>query len=89
MEMEMDNVIDMAAKAAKNLPVATHQVPPSPLPTVFNVGQAEVNGQNFVILQIMTPGGQAVYFLDGDSAEGVGTALLRIGQASKAGLVVP
>jgi hypothetical protein len=87
--MEMDNVVEMAAKAAQNLPTATHQVPPSPLPTVFNVGQGEVNGQNFVVLQVMTPVGQSVYFLDGTAAEGVGTALLRMGQASKAGLVVP
>jgi hypothetical protein len=90
MELRMADIVDMAAKVAQNPPPPTHRIiQPAPLPTVFNVGQADVNGQNFVLLQVTTPGGQAIYFLDGNAAEDVGAALIRLGQASKAGLVVP
>lgn len=79
---------DIAAEAAKTPSAPT--VSPSPLPTVFNLGQAEVKGgERMVVLQVMTPVGQAVYFLDGASAESLGTTLIRMGGITKSGLVMP
>lgn len=83
---------DLAAEAAQvdTKVVSPPGVAPGPLPTVFNLGQTEVGGgARMVVLQVNTPAGQAVYFLDGVSAEGLGTALIKLGSVTKTGLVVP
>lgn len=64
-------------------------VQPAPVPTTFTVGQADFGDKKMVMLAISTPVGQAIYFLDGDSADGVAKALARIGTATKAGILVP
>lgn len=64
-------------------------VQPGPLPTSVTIGQADFGDRKMVMLAISTPAGQGIYFLDGNSAEGVAQALLKIGTATKAGLVIP
>jgi hypothetical protein len=87
--MEEERIDELAARAAAKSAAQVQGVQPAPLPTVFNIGQAEGNGKRFVMLQIATPAGQSVFFLDGASAEGLGENLIRMGVAVKAGLVMP
>ena len=87
--MEDQRIDELAARAAAKNIAQVQGVQPAPLPTIFNLGQAQGGGKNFVMLQVQTPAGQAVYFIDGASAEGLGENLIRMGAAVKAGLVMP
>jgi hypothetical protein len=68
------------------------QVPPSPVPTLMEVGGATAaNGQKYVVLGFQTPIGQHVFHIDVDAAEQLAEGILaareQLGPAS--GLVIP
>lgn len=66
------------------------QVDPSPVPTAFSVGTVRADdGTPVVVLQVQTPVGNAVYFLDPGIAVGVGNALRAEGKAGVSRLAVP
>lgn len=60
-----------------------------PVPTQVVVGQLQAPQGSMVVLQVATPVGIAVYFLDPDAAIQIGQTLRQCGKASKAGLVLP
>jgi hypothetical protein len=69
---------------------AMPMVQPQPMPTQFTVGQVRSDqGAMLVVLQVFTPGGQAVYFLDADAAIQVGQSLRLSGKAAKSDLILP
>lgn len=77
------------APAAPSLPLAAPtQLGQGPVPTEISVGQAVVQGNPVVVLQVVTPIGVAMYFLNADAAVQVGQQLARAGGAAGAGIVV-
>lgn len=63
-------------------------VPLQPVPTLLTVGQCQGPQGAMVMLQVATPAGVAVYFLNPDAAIQVGQTLRQCGKASKSGLVL-
>jgi hypothetical protein len=62
---------------------------PQPVPTQVFVGQIRTPQGALVVLQVATPVGVAVYFLDPEAAIRIGQMLRQCGKASKAGIVLP
>lgn len=72
----------------------TQQIPavqPQPVPTSFNVAQVINNTTGDILAQISisTPTGTFVVFLDPASTRAVGQALVKIGDISATGLIIP
>ena len=65
-------------------------VPPGQVPTIFAVADVVgPDGKHLVALQVSTPVGTAVYFLDPDCAIQTGQNLRQYGRAAKTGLTLP
>ncbi len=54
-------------------------IQPAPLPTEMTVSQISIDGKKVSVLQITTPQGMSVFFLDETSSKAVGTKLLEFG----------
>lgn len=64
------------------------QVQPQPVPMTFTCGPLRAeSGALFVVMQVSTPTGTAVYFLDEQLARRVGAMLVDASRSS--GLIVP
>lgn len=65
-------------------------IPPGPVPTAFNVGNVPTDqGGEMVALQMQTPVGVSVYFMEPGIAVQVGNALRGAGKAGVSRLAVP
>lgn len=66
------------------------QVAPAPLPTDIQLAQIRLgDGTLAVRIVASTPGGVGFYFLPGEAAVDLGRQLQRLGESTKAGLIMP
>lgn len=89
---EMNNdLVQQAVEAATQAPVApARPVPFGPVPMSWNVSQAQTNeGQQLVVVSVMTPEGDKVFFLQPSVAKQIGDAILKMSSASDSGLILP
>lgn len=57
----------------------TRQVPLGPVPTFWNLSVTQGSEGPVVIVEVLTPLGNSVYFLDSETANKLGVALIQIG----------
>lgn len=89
---EMNNdLVQQAVEAASQAPVApARPVPYGPVPMSWNVSQAQTNeGQPLVVISIMTPEGDKIFFLQPSIAKQIGEAVLKMSSAADSGLILP
>ena len=76
--------------AAEAPPVPTRAVPYGPVPMSWNVSQAQTNeGLPVVVIQIQTPEGDKVFFIQPAIGKQIGEALIKLSTASDSGLILP
>lgn len=86
-----DDLVKQAVEAATQTPVApARPVPFGPVPMSWNVSQAQTNeGQQLVVVSVMTPEGDKVFFLQPPIAKQIGDAILKMSSAADSGLILP
>jgi len=65
------------------------QVPPQPVPTSFRTSVIPTPGGNLVVLEVFTPVGQSVVFIDPQTAQRLGGMIRAAGKQAATGLLVP
>lgn len=90
-EMNDTDLVKKAVEAATQEPAApARPVPFGPVPMSWNVSQAQTNeGQPLVVVSVMTPEGDKVFFLQPSIAKQIGDAILKMSSASDSGLILP
>lgn len=87
---DADLVRKAVAAAEQAPPVQTRAVPYGPVPMSWNVSQAQTNeGQPVVVIQVQTPEGDKVFFLQPSIGKQIGEALIKLSTASDSGLILP
>lgn len=62
---------------------------PGPIPTYVVVGETEGPHGRFVVMQMHTPLGMSMYWIDASQAAAIGDLLTKLGAAVAAGIVLP
>lgn len=86
-----NDLVQQAVEAASQAPVApARPVPYGPVPMSWNVSQAQTNeGQPLVVISIMSPEGDKIFFLQPSIAKQIGEAVLKMSSAADSGLILP
>lgn len=63
-------------------------IPPQPLPTLTTVATAQAPGTSYVVLQVQTPQGISVFFLEPAHARDLAKHLTDHAQVAGSGLVI-
>lgn len=89
--MSDSELVEQAVQAATQAPpVSSRAVPYAPVPMSWNISQAKTNeGQPVVVIQIQTPEGDKVFFVQPDIGKQLGEALVRFSSAADSGLIIP
>ena len=89
--MNDTDLVKQAVEAAKQAPtVPQRAVPYGPVPMSWNVSQAQTNeGHPVVVIQIQTPEGDKVFFIQPAIGKQIGEALIKLSTASDSGLILP
>lgn len=62
---------------------------PSPVPLEMALGETVIDGKMAIVLQVASPIGQFVFFLDAGMARNIGKAMADLGLRAETGLVIP
>lgn len=85
-----DELLKQAAEAAQQAPAQpTRAVPYGPVPMSWNVSQGHSSDGPIVIISVMTPEGDKVFFLKPEIGKQLGEALVKMSSASDSGLILP
>lgn len=89
--MSDSDLVKRAVEAAQQVPsVQPRPVPYGPVPMSWNVSQAQTNeGHPVVVVQIQTPEGDKVFFIQPSIGKQIGEALIKLSTASDSGLLLP
>lgn len=89
--MDKDSILRAAVQAAEQMD-GNHQpqgVPPQPVPTAVQIASTrDAQGNKFVVVTLMTPVGQSVYFFDPDTADKVSEGLKESARLARTGLEI-
>lgn len=89
--MSRDNILDLAAKAARQAPPIQPQgVAPQPSPMSIQIAQTKDGaGNSFVVLIVQHLYGQSVYHFEPDGADRIGDAMKGAARQARTGLEIP
>lgn len=66
----------------------TVNAPVAPVTTMVQVTQVKIGARDWIMLQVATPVGLAVYFLEPKAARELATGLELLGAAAESGLIL-
>jgi hypothetical protein len=92
MELDRDSILRAAATTAAKMDnnhTPAQTVPPQPVPTSVQLASTQgMNGDKYVIITLITPVGQNVFFFDPESADKIADALKETARLSRTGLEI-
>lgn len=89
--MDKDSILRAALQAAEQMDGNPPQpaIPIQPVPTAVQIASAKgPNGDSFVVMTVLTPVGQNIYFFDSETAEKLSEALSQTARLARTGLEI-